>query len=118
MPFRKKTTTAIIITIIATTLLMFAGCADKKGGTPEMLEPGMYFVKGKIKKVSLEKGKITIKPPKGDRVKLFINENTELKDYSSVESIQKDQPVEAVYKEAEGKNIAISIKQLPQGSCQ
>jgi hypothetical protein len=47
-----------------------------------------------------------------------FNEKTALQGYSSAELIKKNQPVEVTYRSEENANLALTIKQLPEGACQ
>lgn len=110
----RKSFTGLMVIFIVMIPLVLGGCAGKT----MKLEPGMQLIKGKLKKVDQAEKTITIKPPRGERVKLTLNEETELIIYDSMTDMSKDQPVEAVFREDGEKNLAVSVKRLPQGSCQ
>lgn len=107
---RKSFFTVAMILFVAT-LFMLGGCAGKQ------LAPGTFIVKGKVKQINSEQNIILIAPPKGERVEVFIHDNTQLKEYGSIKSIKKDDPVEVLYKQDVNKNNAISIKPISLGSC-
>lgn len=110
----RRSFTGLMVILIVMIPFILGGCAGKT----VKLEPGMHLIKGKLKKVDPAEYTITIKPPKGERVKLTLTGETELISYDSMTEMSKDQPVEAVFREDGEKNLAVSVKRLPQGSCQ
>lgn len=108
---KKRSFFTVTMVVFLAALFMLGGCAGKQ------LAPGTLIVKGKVKQINLEQSAILVAPPKGERVQVFIHENTQLNGYDSIKSIKKNDPVEVLYKEDENKNNAISIRPIPLGSC-
>lgn len=112
---RIKMVRGLLTVLLFTLALIVAGCAAT--GPSDQMADGSMLIKGKVSKISLKDKTLTIKPRKGDRITVTFNEETALRGYPSAELIEKDQPVEVTYRPEENSNIALSIKQLPEGAC-
>lgn len=106
-----------LILLFFAVALMLAGCAAA-GGQSMQNTDGSVVMKGKVGKISLPDNTLTIKPRKGESVTVILNEKTVFAGDSSAAALKKNQPVEVAYKAEGTGNIALSVKQLPEGSCE
>ena len=108
----------LILLFFAVTL-MLAGCAAPGGSGQSMANTdGSVVMKGKVGKISLPDNTLTIKPRKGESVTVILNEKTVFAGDSSAAALKKNQPVEVAYRAEGTANVALSVKELPEGSCQ
>ncbi len=112
---RIRMVRGLLTVLLFALALIVAGCAAT-GQSGQMADGGM-LVKGKVSKISQADKTLTIKPRKGDKITVTFNEKTALQGYSSAELIEKNQPVEVTYRPEGNANLALTIKQLPEGAC-
>lgn len=116
---RLKGYRKLLVMLSLSITLLFAGCAGTGGGGQSLQNvDGSVVVKGTLRNISLPENTLTIKPRKGDSVTVLINGETEFAGGASASSLAKNQPVEITYKAAGSGNIALVVKQLPEGACQ
>ncbi|MCK9296084.1 MAG: hypothetical protein M0P70_13480 [Desulfobulbaceae bacterium] len=113
---RIRKVRGLLTVLLFAVALIVAGCAAT--GQSGQLADGSMLVKGKVSGISQADKTLTIKPRKGDKITVTFNEKTALQGYSSAELIEKNQPVEVTYRPEENANLALTIKQLPEGACQ
>lgn len=89
---------------------------DNMGVNSEETTETLSF-KGKVKRISLEKKTIYLKPIKGKAIRFIFHEKTTLKGFDSFEEIEKTQPVEVWYTIEGETNTVIKIKKLPKVGC-
>jgi len=111
-PFR---TLCILLTAM---ILVLTGCASRLPSGPQ--PDGTVLIRGKVKKVTTsgDTTTIKIKPPKGEIVSITAGSEAECKKSCPLDGLEKDQPVEIIYRPVAGAKVAVSIRNIAQGSCQ
>ncbi|MBW6521652.1 MAG: hypothetical protein K0A99_11710 [Desulfoarculaceae bacterium] len=99
-------------------VFLISGCVSTQSGTVASanIQENVFTVKGKVQKISPEKGVLIVSPAKGDRVTLNFTEQTPVKG-GSIADIVRFHPVQVSYAVEDGQNVSVSIEILPQGSC-
>jgi hypothetical protein len=100
-----------LLMVLLVGLMGIAGCAGQQ------LAPGISRVRGRVKTVSLDTGAVVVKPPQGTRVTVFVESETEIKGFASFDDVEKETPVELLFRQNGGRNHAVSLKRLPEGGC-
>ncbi len=78
---------------------------------------GAVVVKGIVKHISAKKKRITLKPVQGERIKIFIDDQTAYVKMKSFDELQKDRPIRVWYTVDGDTKKAVKIEKLPNGSC-
>lgn len=107
-------------TVFCTLLLLSAalsgGCSPSRQAP--MFDTDTQIVKGRVQGISADKETLVIKPRQGETVTVKFSGETALESLSSTDEIEKQQPLEVVYKTAGDGNMALLIRRLPEGECQ
>lgn len=108
----------VLVLLVALVMIGgLTGCVGSSSGLPVLQADGSMLVKGKVKKISVRKGVLEIKPPKGDLVVLRLSPETILKNIKSLTDIKKNNALQVIYRVEGAENNAISIKAIASGSC-
>lgn len=120
MACARINSTKIYLNILLLILALFiSACAgiEKHDGQAGVSEANL-IVRGKVRKIFPETGTLIIKPFRGNLLTLSINEQTELKGYSSLELIEKNNRVQVTYRQNGQSNYAVTVEKLPAGGCE
>ncbi len=107
----------MIITLIWCLLLFWAPLVAGQNSTSEMSVDEALFIQGSVKRISLEKKSITVKPSYGERIKIQIDEQTGFVRMSALEELKKGQRVKVWYIPVGDENRAVKIERLPDLGC-
>jgi hypothetical protein len=107
----------MILTLMGCLLLFWLPVAAAQDNSSGMSTDAHLVVQGTIKRISFEKGYITLKPSKQDRVKIFFDAQTELVRMPSLEKLNKGQRLKVWYTVIGTKNRAVKIEKLPDLGC-
>ena len=88
-----------------------------QNSTSEMSFNEALFTEGVVKRISLKKKLITIKPSKAERVKIQIDEHTDFTGMSALEELEKGQRVKIWYTVIGEENRAVKVERLPDLGC-
>ena len=83
----------------------------------EMSTEDMLYVRGLVSKVDLAKMQISVKPAKGERVRITIDPDTQLDGVSQIDEFEKEQQVKVWYSIDNDTNRAIRIKKMMELGC-
>ena len=114
---QKNRQAGILIALIGCLLLFGAPFVDAQNNTSEISVDEALFIQGIVKRISLEKELITVKPGKEERVKIQVDERTGFAGMSTLEDLKKGQRVKVWYTAIGDKNIAEKIERLPDLGC-
>ena len=107
----------ILVFLVALVMIGgLTGCAGTSG-LPVLQADGSMLVKGKVKKISVKRGVLEMKPPKGDLVVLKLTSETVLENMKSLSEIKKNNALQVIYRVQGGENIVLSIKVIAAGTC-
>ncbi len=112
----SKIRLSILLLILA---LFIAGCAGiEKHDSQAGISEADLVVRGKVRKIFLETGTLIVKPFRGNLLTLSVDEQTELKGYSSLTHIERNNRVQITYRQEGQSNYAVTIEKLPAGGCE
>jgi hypothetical protein len=75
------------------------------------------FVKGIIQSVSPQEQSITVKALKGPRIKILMQQQTEMDGFVKIEDLQPNENVKIWYRPDQHGNIGLKIVKLPELGC-
>jgi hypothetical protein len=104
------------LVFLCSIFLLSTACNSGKGAVSPKIDGTTQVVKGKLQKISLLEGNMTIAPPNGQAVTLKFTPQTPVKG-GVLKDIHKNDPVQVIYNYTGEQNNAHSIEILPQGSC-
>lgn len=83
----------------------------------EVSTENMLYVRGLISKVDTDKMQISVRPPKGKRIRITIDPDTLLEGVSQIDEFEKEQQVKVWYSLETDTNRAIKIKKMMELGC-
>ena len=106
-------------------LLLLVGTLFLFGGKPitaeelyeEISTENMLYLRGLISKVDTDKMRISVRPPKGKRIRITIDPDTLLEGVSQIDEFEKEQQVKVWYSIEDDTNRAIKIKKMMELGC-
>ena len=107
----------MIITLLGCLLLFWAPLVAAQNSTSEMSVDDALFIQGSVKRISLEKNLITVKPSKKERIKIQLDEQTDFAGMSALEELKKGQRVKVWYTPVGDENRAVKVERLPDLGC-
>ena len=106
-------------------LLLLMGTTFLFGATPltaeemyeEMSTENMLYVRGLISRVDTDNMRISVRPPKGKRIRITIDPDTLLEGVSQIDEFKKEQQVKVWYSIENDINRAVKIKKMMELGC-
>ncbi|MEA3548587.1 MAG: hypothetical protein U9R66_13080 [Thermodesulfobacteriota bacterium] len=114
---QKGRQAGILIILIGCLLLFGVSFVDAQNNTSDMSINELLFIQGIVKYISLDKQRITVKPSKEERVKIYVDEQTDFVGMSTLEELAKEQRVKVWYTPVGDVNIAVTVERLPDLGC-
>lgn len=114
---QRNRQTGMIFAIIACLLLFWSPLVVAQNSTSEISVDEALFIQGIVKRISLEKKLITIKPSKAERVKIQLDEQTDFAGMTALEELEKGQRVKVWYTVIGDENRAVKVQRLPDLGC-
>jgi hypothetical protein len=110
-------TTALLFALSLLLIFSHAALLAAEDSFEEMSMEDRLFVRGLISNVYPEKMQISIRPAKGDLVRVLIDSDTILEGLSRIDELEKEQQVKVWYAPDEDKNRAIKIIKMMELGC-
>ena len=88
-----------------------------EGMYEEVSTEDMLYLRGLISKVDTDKMQISVRPPKGKRIRITIDPDTLLEGVSQIDEFKKEQQVKVWYSIDNDTNRAIKIKKMMELGC-
>jgi hypothetical protein len=107
----------MIIALAGCLLLFWVPLVAAQKSTSEMSVDEAMFIQGTVKRISLEKKLITVKPSKAERIKIQVDEQTDFVGMSALEELEKGQQVKIWYTVIGDENRAVKVERLPDLGC-
>ena len=114
---QKDRQVSILIILIGCLLFFLVPFVDAQNNTSDMSVDELLFIQGIVKYVSLEKQRITVRPSWEERVKIYVDEQTDFVGISTLEELTKEQRVKVWYTAVGDINIAFKLERLPDLGC-
>ena len=105
------------IFLIGCLLFFWTSLVAAQNSTSEMSVDEALFIQGSVKRISLEKKLITVKPSKEERIKIQVDEQTDFIGMSALEELEKGQRVKVWYIVIGDENRAVKVERLPDLGC-
>lgn len=83
----------------------------------EVSTEDMLYLRGLISKVDIDKMQISVRPPKGKRIRITIDPDTLLEGVSQIDEFEKEQQVKVWYSIDNDTNRAVKIKKMMELGC-
>lgn len=110
--------TILLIMIMGLFFSLFPQNAPARTDQDEMtLEQGFLTVQGMVKNISDDPPAITVKPHKGDAVRIMLDGDTVLSGVSSLDDIERRRRVKIWYRVDGGRKTAVKVDVLPELGC-
>ncbi|MBT8346958.1 MAG: hypothetical protein KJO28_11735 [Desulfofustis sp.] len=105
--------------ILLMSFVLGSGAALVRAGEnlEEMSTEDTLYVRGLVSRVYLDKMQISVRPPKGDSIRITIDPDTILEGVSLIDDFQKEQQVKVWYSVDKGSNLAIKIIKMMELGC-
>lgn len=107
----------MIITLFGCLLFFWAPLVAAQTSTSEISIDAPLFIQGIVKRISLEKNLISLKPSKQERVKIKVDGKTDLVQFSTLEELKKGQRLKVWYTVVGDENRAVKVERLPDLGC-
>ena len=114
---QKNRQVGMLIILIGCLLLFGVPFVDAQNNTSDMSVDELVFIQGIVKYVSLEKKRITVKPSKEEKVRIYVDEQTDFIGIPNLEKLTKEQWVKIWYTPVGDINIAVTVEKLPDLGC-
>ena len=75
------------------------------------------YVRGKVQAVTPGEQSITVKPMKGPRITIIVEQQTEFSGFKTIESLQPDENVKVWYRPTTNGYMGLKILRLPDLGC-
>ena len=111
----KSSTIFLALLIFLVPMNVSLGAADDS--LEEMSTREHLYVRGLISKIYPERMQISVRPAKGDLVRVSIDADTVLEGISRIDEFEKEQQVKIWYKPENEKNRAIKIVKMMELGC-
>lgn len=108
-----------LLPALVVVFLLIAGAGPIKANeqSEEVSSKDMLYVRGLVSKVYTDQMQISVKPAKGDRIRITIDPDTQLEGVSQIDEFAKEQQVKVWYSIDNGTNRAIRIKKMMELGC-
>jgi|GEM_PF-1001759 membrane protein implicated in regulation of membrane protease activity len=107
----------LILTLLGCLLLLLAPFVVAQDDTSQGAKNEPLFIQGVVKRVSLEKRAITLKPSRQERIKITVDDQTGFIQMSTLEELQKGQRIKVWYTVDGNKNRVVKVERLPDLGC-
>jgi len=114
---QQKRLTGMIIVLIGCLLLFSTPLVAAQNNSSEMSNDEPLFIQGSVKRISLKKKIITLKPSKQERVEFKVDEHTDFIRMSALEELKKGQRLKVWYTAVGNEKRAVKIEKLPDLGC-
>jgi len=114
---RKMKLTTILLTMLFLFTPMHTSLLAADDSLEEMSTKEHLFVRGLISKFDPERMQISVRPAKGDLVRVLIDSDTVLDGISRIDEFEKEQQVKVWYKPDNDSNRAIKIVKMMELGC-
>ena len=106
------------VVLLLTSCLWFAALSTMANETlEEVSTEDTLYVRGLVSKVYLDKMQISVRPPKGELIRISIDPETILEGVSQIDEFEKEQQVKVWYSVDEDNNRAIKIIKMLELGC-
>ncbi len=117
MNFAALSRTVLLLVLLCSLILVAAPALFAADYKEDVAGEDYLFVKGKVHSVAPREQTVMVKPMKGARIKIMMEQQTEVSGFKTIEDLRPDENVKVWYRPTKSGLIGLKIIRLPDLGC-